>query len=81
MSDKPWLRKVTQRLPASVRPKAEPSSHIIGITGDGLVLMNLQDSAATVPALTGAYETRDAIWLSSLFGNRLARLDKDQLVE
>jgi sugar lactone lactonase YvrE len=81
LSDKPWLRKVTQRLPVSVRPKAEPSSHIIAITGDGQVLMNLQDSAATVPALTGAYETGDAIWLSSLFGNRLARLDKDRLVE
>ena len=43
--------------------------------------MNLQDSAATVPALTGAFETRDAIWLSSLFGNRLARLDKDRLID
>ena len=81
LSNKPWLRKVTQRLPAFLRPKAEPSSHIIAITGDGQVLMNLQDSAATVPALTGAFETRDAIWLSSLFGNRLARIDKDRLID
>ena len=81
LSDQPWLRKVVQRLPAFARPKAEPSTHIIAITGDGVVLMNLQDSAATVPALTGAYETRDAIWLSSLFGNRLARMDKERLVE
>jgi len=81
LSNKPWLRKVTQRLPAFLRPKAEPSSHIIAITGDGQVLMNLQDSAATVPALTGAFETRDAIWLSSLFGNRLARIDKEQLID
>ena len=81
LSGKPWLRKVTQRLPAYFRPKAVPSSHVIGITGDGQVLMNLQDSAATVPALTGAYETRNAIWLSSLFGNHLARLDKDRLTK
>ncbi len=81
LSNKPWLRKVTQRLPAFLRPKAEPSSHIIAIAGDGQVLMNLQDSSATVPALTGAFETRDAIWLSSLFGNRLARIDKDRLIE
>jgi sugar lactone lactonase YvrE len=81
LSNKPWLRKITLRLPVYFRPKARPSSHIIGINGDGQVLMNLQDSAATVPALTGAYETRDAIWLSSLFGNRLARLDKDRLVD
>ena len=81
LSGKPWLRKVTQRLPAFLRPKAEPSSHIIGITGDGAVLINLQDSAATLPALTGAYESRNAIWLSSLFGNRIARMDKDQLLD
>ncbi len=81
LSNKPWLRKVTQRLPAFLRPKAEPSSHVIAITGDGQVLMNLQDSTATVPALTGAFETRDAIWLSSLFGNRLAHMDKDQLTD
>ena len=81
LADKPWLRKVVQRLPAAFRPKAEPSSHIIAINADGQVLINLQDSTATVPALTGAYEARDAIWLSSLFGNRLARLDKDRLVD
>lgn len=81
VSNKPWLRKVIQRLPAVFRPKAVPSSHLIGITGDGQVLMNLQDSTARVPALTGACETRDAIWLSTLFGNRLARMDKDRLVD
>lgn len=81
LADKPWLRKVVQRLPAALRPKAEPSSHVIAINGDGQVLMNLQDPTATVPALTGAYETWDAIWLSSLFGNRLARMDKDRLVK
>ena len=81
LSGKPWLRKVTQRLPARARPQAVPSSHVIAITGDGQVVMNLQDSSASVPALTGAYETRDSIWLSSLFGNRLARMDKDQLLD
>jgi len=81
LSGKPWLRKVTQRLPAFLRPKAEPSSHIIGITGDGEVLMNLQDTAATVPAVTGAYETHNAIWLSSLFGRHIARVDKERLLD
>ena len=81
LSGNPWLRKVTQRLPAWARPQAVPSSHVIAITGDGQVVMNLQDSSASVPALTGAYETRDSIWLSSLFGNRLARMDKDQLLD
>lgn len=79
MSDKPWLRKLVQRLPAAFRPKAEPSSHVIAISGDGDVLMNLQDTAANLPALTGVYESQDALWLSTLFGNRAGRLDKKTL--
>ena len=75
----PWLRKLVQRLPAFVRPKAVPSSHVIAIDADGNVLMNLQDTAAGLPAITGVYETDDALWLSSLFGNRTARLDKREL--
>lgn len=79
MSGKPWLRKLVQRLPAAVRPQAEPSSHVIAINADGEVLMNLQDTAARLPALTGVFESRDALWLSSLFGSRSARLDKADL--
>ncbi len=79
LSGKPFIRKMVQRLPAFFRPKAKPSSHVISISGDGDVLMNLQDTAATVPALTGVYESKDTLWLTSLFGNRLARLDKADL--
>jgi len=79
ISDKPWLRKLVQRLPAAFRPRAEPSSHVIAITGDGEVLMDLQDTNARLPGLTGVYETRDALWLSTLFGNRAGRLDKQDL--
>lgn len=79
LSDKPWLRKMVQRLPSFVRPKATPSSHVIAIDGDGVVLMNLQDSGAQLPALTGVCETDDALWLSTLFGNRVGSLNKQQL--
>jgi sugar lactone lactonase YvrE len=79
LSGKPFVRKILQRLPAVLRPEAVPSSHVISITGDGDVLMNLQDTAATVPALTGVFETRNTLWLTSLFGNQLAYLDKDDL--
>ncbi len=80
MSDKPWQRKLVQRLPAVMRPSAAPSSHVIAINGDGDVLMNLQDPAAKLPALTGAYESRDALWLTTLFGKHAGRLDKRDLV-
>jgi len=79
LSNKPFIRKIVQRLPAFVRPKAVPSSHVIAINGDGEVLMNLQDPAARFPALTGVFETRDALYLTSLFGNELGRLDKQDL--
>lgn len=79
LSGQPWARKVILRLPQAIRPAAEKSSHVVGINGDGVVLMDLQDSQASYPSITGVYETRDALFLSSLFGSRLARLDKSAL--
>ena len=79
LSGKPFMRKIVQRLPPGVRPKAEPYSHVIAINGDGEVLMNLQDPQARFPTLTGVLETDDALYLTTLFGNQLPRLDKDDL--
>lgn len=79
LSDKPFLRKIVQRLPARFRPKAAPSSHVIAINGEGEVLMNLQDPGAQFAALTGVLETRDALYLTSLFGHQLGVLQKDDL--
>ena len=41
--------------------------------------MKLQDTVATESALTGVYESKDTLWLTTLLGNRLARLDKANL--
>lgn len=79
ISDKPLLRKIVQRLPANLRPQAESYSHVIAINGDGEVLMNLRDPAARFPSLTGVFETSNALYLTTLFGNQLPKLDKDQL--
>jgi hypothetical protein len=70
---------MVQRLPPALRPKAEPFSHVVAINGDGEVLMNLHDPGARFPTLTGALETRDSLYLTTLFGNRLARLEKREL--
>ena len=78
-SGSPFVRKIMQRLPAALRPRAVPSTHLIAIDGDGIVLMNLQDSEARFPAITGAFETRQNLYLTSLFGNRLARVNKKDL--
>jgi sugar lactone lactonase YvrE len=80
LSNAPRARKVIMRLPRALRPRAEPSSHVVGFDGTGQVLMNLQDTSARFPSLTGVLETRDALYLSTLFGNHVPRLDKRDLV-
>jgi sugar lactone lactonase YvrE len=79
LSDKPFLRKVVQRLPAFLRPKAVPSSHVIAINGDGDILMSLQDPAARYPAMTGVCETEQRLYLTRLFGHALPYIDNASL--
>lgn len=79
LSDKPLLRKMVQRLPVSFRPSAEHFSHVIAINGDGEVLMNMHDRKARFPTLTGVLETRDTLYLTTLFGNQLPRIAKRDL--
>lgn len=79
LSDNPFIRKVVQRLPAFMRPKAIPSSHVIAFNEAGEVLMNLQDTEARYPTLTGVVETNRTLYLTTLFGNELLRLDKREL--
>jgi sugar lactone lactonase YvrE len=79
LSGLPRLRKMIQRLPAFVRPKAVPSSHVIAIDGNGNVLMNLQGTQIRYPALTGVFETSQSLYLTTLFGNQFGRLDKRDL--
>lgn len=78
-STSPFMRKMIQRFPAAMRPKAVPSTHLIAIDGDGNVLMNLQDTLAQFPSVTGAIETRQNLYITSLFGNRLAKVAKQDL--
>lgn len=76
LSDRPFLRKVVQRLPAVLRPGAVPSSHVIAVGGDGEVHLSLQDPAATYPAMTGGCETEQRVYLTRLFGHELPYIDK-----
>ncbi|MBW2475095.1 MAG: SMP-30/gluconolactonase/LRE family protein, partial [Deltaproteobacteria bacterium] len=75
----PFLRKVVQRLPSFLRPKAVPSSHIIAINGDGEVLSSLQYPAASYPAMTGACETGQRLYLTRLFGHDLPYVEMPAL--
>lgn len=79
LSDKPFLRKIVQRLPQFLRPRAVPSSHVIAFNGEGQVLMNMHDPRAKFPTLTGVVETKRSLYLTTLFGRALPRVDKRYL--
>jgi len=79
-SGNPFVRKMLQRAPAFLRPRPERSSHVIAITEDGQVLMNLQDPEARYPMLTGVLETRTTLFLTTLIGNRLPFVLKEDLL-
>jgi len=79
LSEKPFLRKVIQRLPPFMRPNVEPYGHVIAIDEMGQILHDLQDPAGAYPATTGAWETDNYLYLSSLTAPILARIKKTEL--
>jgi sugar lactone lactonase YvrE len=66
LSDSPRLRKVIQRLPAFLRPKAQRYGHIVAINDSGNVVFNLQDPLGVYGQTTGALEVGDKLYVSSL---------------
>lgn len=79
LAGRPWLRKIILRLPKFLRPEADVASHVIAFNGDGEVLMNLQDPDARYPTLTGVLETQRNLYLTTLYGNVLPVLAKQDL--
>ena len=79
LSGKPFLRKMIQRMPAFLRPKAVPYGHIIAIDGGGKVLVDLQDPEGTYPINTSVTETKDYLYIGSLVAPVLARLNKAKI--
>jgi sugar lactone lactonase YvrE len=66
MSDSPRLRKVIQRLPEFLRPKAQHYGFIVAINDAGDVVFNLQDPLGIYGQTTGALEVDGKLYVSSL---------------
>lgn len=79
LADKPWLRKVIMRLPESIQPEADVSSHVIAFNANGEILMNMHDPEARYPTLTGVLETRANLYLTTLYGHVLPVIAKQDL--
>lgn len=78
-SDSPFLRKMIQRLPKFMRPAAVIYGHIIAIDGNGNVLEDLQDPNSGYPANTSITESKDYLYIGSLFAPVMARLAKNKI--
>jgi sugar lactone lactonase YvrE len=79
LSASPFIRKIVQRLPAALRPKAELYSHVFAINGEGEVLVSLQDPNGEHHTNTGALETDDWLYISSLHANNLTRINRKDI--
>jgi sugar lactone lactonase YvrE len=76
LSDRPFLRRVIQRMPAFLRPQAVPYGHIIALDAEGRVVADLQDPSGRHPVNTSVTETREHLYIGSLAAPALARLTK-----
>jgi len=79
LAGKPFMRKVIQRMPAFMRPKAVAYGHIIAIDDKGKVLVDLQDPDGSYPINTSVIETKDYLYLGSLVAPVLGRFKKEKI--
>ena len=74
LSDKPLIRAMIMRLPDSIQPHIVVHSHVFAMNGNGEVLISLQDPQGTHHSNTGALETDNWLYISSLHADNLARI-------
>lgn len=74
MSDKPFLRQVTLRLPRALWPVPKAYGHVIAFNEEGKVLDDLQDPTGAYPETTAVTETRDRLYIQSLHAKGLGWL-------
>jgi sugar lactone lactonase YvrE len=74
MADKPWLRRLTLRLPRALWPVPKAYGHVFAFTEDGKVVADLQDPSGTYPETTSITETRDRLYVQSLHAHGLGWL-------
>ncbi len=74
MAGKPWLRRLTLRLPRALWPVPRAYGHVMAFTEDGRVVADLQDPSGAYPETTGVTETRDRLYVQSLHAHGLGWL-------
>jgi hypothetical protein len=77
LSASPFLRKVVQRLPASIRSQAVPYRYFSAVDKDGAVFTSRQDPNGEYHTNTGVIETDNGLYLSSLQSDSLTRISRE----
>lgn len=76
MADKPWLRRLTLRLPRAFWPVPKSYGHVVAFTEDGKIVADLQDPSGAYPETTAVTETADRLYVQSLHAHGLGWLPK-----
>ncbi|MEQ9365911.1 MAG: SMP-30/gluconolactonase/LRE family protein [Leptospirales bacterium] len=79
LSDSPFLRKLVQRLPGFLRPKAVPHLHIVAADPDGRIVHNLQDPGTEFHTNTSVYATATMLYLGSLHETGLIAVERGKI--
>jgi sugar lactone lactonase YvrE len=76
LAAKPFMRKLTLRLPRSMWPVPKTYGHVIAFTEDGKVVDDLQDPTGAYPETTAVTETADRLYIQSLHAKGLGWMPK-----
>lgn len=76
MATKPFMRKLTLRLPRALWPIPKAYGHVFAFTEDGKVVADLQDPTGAYPETTAITETRDRLYVQSLHAKGLGWMPK-----
>lgn len=66
LAGKPFMRKLTLRLPRAMWPVPKAYGHVFAFSEDGKVLADLQDPSGAYPETTAVLETADRLYIQSL---------------
>lgn len=78
MSDKPFLRQITLRLPRALWPVPKAYGHVMAFSEEGKVLDDLQDPSGAYPETTAVTETHDRLYIQSLHAKGLGWLARTE---
>lgn len=71
LAQRPFVRKMLQRLPRSWLPLGKPYGHVFAFDEEGRVTEDLQDPTGAYPQTTGATETAERLYIHSLHAHTI----------